>query len=272
MTKTATLDQDMNETARRKLVKKSALRVIKLDLINFDESYQRDVKRKHKSIISDFREEALGVPLVAEREDFSLWGVDGRQRITALKKMGRDTVRAEVFASQGVEHEAAIFKLINIERTKLSAGEEFRALLTAHDEVAWAIKGAVEAKGFNIQLGRAGQRPNSGWKTLTGVNTLRRMYHEAKGVESIAFALTVATECWPEDKIAVNSALMGGLSVWWIRREGVIDMERLTARFRTATPHKVMYAANQSTIAGNRAGAIADVLERLYTKRLHKAK
>jgi hypothetical protein len=72
------------------LVVKSALRVVKLSDLSVDQSYQREVKSGHKSIVSDFNEEALGVPLVGQRSDGSLWIVDGLQRVTALKKLGRD--------------------------------------------------------------------------------------------------------------------------------------------------------------------------------------
>lgn len=261
------IDQNLNE-GKRKLVKKSALRVIKLADIQFDESYQRSVKPKHKRIIADFKEEALGIPLVAEREDGSLWGVDGQQRITALKKMSKETVRAEVFHSKGPEHEAEVYCLVNIQRTKPTACEEFRGLLTAQNKDAWEIKDAVEKEGFIIASGRSGYRPNSNWKQISGINALRSI-HKNQGVEAITFVLTVAKECWPEDKMAVNSRMMMGLARWWISLDA-IDMERLIPRFRKTTPHKILYAANQQNVVGEMIQPVVNILDKLYNSRLRK--
>src|SRR5688572_29909905 len=125
----------------KKLVTKSALRTVDLDLLAVDSAYQRDVRHGHKKIIADFNDQALGIPLIGEREDSTLWIVDGLQRITALKALGKTKARVEVFASKGIEHEAEVFKLVNLNRTKLKPVEEFKALLAAHDKESWDIKG-----------------------------------------------------------------------------------------------------------------------------------
>lgn len=260
---------------KRKLVKKSALRVVALDDLKTDPSYQREVKGKHKKIVADFDETALGIPIVGERGDGSLWIVDGLQRATAVRKLGWRTIRAEVFASQGPEHEASIFKLVNMNRVKLTPMEEFKALLTAHDADVWAVKEAVEAAGFRVGHRHGPGKNSLNGKTIDCVNTLRRAARDCKGVRVITDSLEVIKACWPDDPMAVNSRIIAGLAIWWARCEGVIDMERLVPRFRRTTPHKILYAAGQMATGGAGGGsmnAVADFLERLYARRARREK
>jgi hypothetical protein len=246
-----------------RMVQKAALRVVDIDSLQVDESYQRPVKGKHKKIAAEFDEVALGIPLVGEREDGSLWIVDGRQRIEALRKMGtRSTVRAEVFASRGPEHEAEVFKLVNMNRTRLTAHEEYKALLAAHDEDAWAVKEAVESCGYRVTHG--GTRSDQAVMYVSAVNTL--MYLQRKyGAESIKFALTAAKECWPGDKLGVFNAILMGLGRFWARYEGAVDLERLYPRLRSVTPQKILYSASQ-TVASSGGEATVQVLEKVYRK------
>ena len=94
---------------RKMLTTERALRIVAVADLQVDPSYQRCVKPNHKKIARDFDPNALGVPLVGQREDHSLWIVDGQQRVEALKLLGKVNVRVEVFASKGPEHEAHVF-------------------------------------------------------------------------------------------------------------------------------------------------------------------
>lgn len=252
-------------------VTKQALRVLQLDSISTDSSYQREVKPGHKKIQRDFDENALGIPVVGERSDGTFWIVDGLQRITALRGMGKTTVRAEVFASRGPEHEAEVFKKINLNRTKLSSYEEYRALLTAHDEEAWAIKDAVEKCGFKITSGRHKSSTFSAANSyVTSVNTLFYIYR-THGTDAITFALTCAKDCWPGDPLGVYHTLTKGLASFWAGNDGVIDLDRLYPRLRSVTPQKIIYSAAQLINTGKDSSSgstVAQVLMQLYKKRL----
>ncbi len=267
----------MTSTTSRTVVK-AALKVVRLDTLNTDTSYQRGIKPRHKRIIADFDENALGIPLIGEREDASLWIVDGLQRITALRKMDRKEARCEIFRSDGPEHEAEIFKFVNLNRTKLTVAEEFQALLTAGDALAWQIKETVESLGYKLLLNNHGRGkgvgdvPNA--KNLICVNTLRRVSADAeRGIEALGMCLRMADAAWPGDAMGINSSMIAGLSTLYKRLKGVIDEERLLPRLRTTTPYKIIYAANQQNISGgDKASSMADVLEKIYHRRLSKAK
>jgi len=265
----------MAETTKRTVVK-AALKVVRLDKLNVDSSYQREVKSGHKRIIAEFNEDALGIPLVGERSDGSLWIVDGQQRIAALRKLGHKEVRAEVFASDGPEHEATVFKLVNMRRIKLTPAEEFKALLGAHDPLAWQIKEMVESLGYKLALSRKSSKTSgpAGAKMLSCVNTLLSVAKHY-GIDHIKFALTTADKAWPDDPKGVVNTIISGLSLFYHRRDKLIDEEKFLTRMQTTTPYKLQYAAAQVSVGSTGSGrcfAMAEVIDKLYDKRIVKRK
>lgn len=264
------MSKETENTSKRTVVK-GALRVLRLDTLQADDSYQRPVKARHKRIVTDFNEEALGVPLIGERADGSLWIVDGLQRVTALRKLGKREVRAEVFASRGPEHEAEVFKLVNLNRTRLLPTEEFRALLTSHDEQAWKLKQVVEECGFRMVLGKTSSRDRSGIGKqaaleLTCTSTLLQI-NKRWGLEPIRFALTVIPQAWPGDPQGSRHDILGGLATYHHRQNGIVDLDRLLPRLRGVTAQKVLYTAKQMTLSNNMWESVADVIDRLNRKR-----
>lgn len=253
----------MAKVSERTVVK-AALRVLNVADLKVDSSYQREIKPGHRRIMSEFNEEAFGIPLVGEREDGSLWIVDGLQRITAIGKMGRRQVRAETFASNGPEHEAAVFKLVNMNRTKLKPLEEYKALLTAHDDLAWQVENVVNACGFKVSDGKT-RMP----KYVSCVKVLMRSVRDY-GPDCIKFTLTTIAECWPDDSLGTNNNLIGGLVSFWKRNEGLVDIEKMTPRFRASSPLKILQAARQINLSNDANGAVADMLEKLMRRRKPK--
>lgn len=251
-----------------RLTANQALRVVPIDKIGVDPSYQRGVRGKHKKIVTEFDANALGVPVVGEREDGSLWIVDGLQRMTALSKLERKTMRAEVFKSDGPEHEAAIFRKINQNRTKLTPGELFQARLTEGDEAAWAIKKLVEAEGMRLvtNAGRHEAASQSS-REVTAINTLVRIY-ETQGGGAISFALKAIQGGWPNDPVWLKSDLIKALAGFYHAHDGAVDLGRLTDRMMTTTPAKVMYSAGLG--AGDRSTNATAIVEKLYRKQLRR--
>lgn len=255
------------------LTTKTALRVVNIEDIGFDPSYQRDVVRSHRKIVSEFDENALGVPLVGQRSDGTLWCVDGRQRLTALGKLGKKTVRAEVFVSSGPEHEANVFKLVNGGRTKLQPGELFRAKLTAGDQEAWAIKSAVEAAGFKLLITRGrtgGGHGETAWREVRAVTTLTLVYRMggagSDGGKRITRTLKAAAEAWPGDMLAANSDIIGGIGQFYQHiGDDSVDDARLVDRLKQTTPAKLLYSAGLGI--GGRHANVAEMVGKMYAKR-----
>jgi hypothetical protein len=259
---------EKNARRGRRTVAEAAVKLLIIGDVNYDPSYQRDVVPGHKKIVAEYMPEALGVPLVGEREDGTLWCVDGRQRLTALAKLGKKHVRANVFASRGPEHEAEVFKRVNRDRTKLRPVELFNAMLSAGDEEAWGVKKVVEEFGFSIVKTKLNQAPHTTPETLAKqmgcVNSLLRVYRNG-GEQSLRFVMTVLRDCWPDDPLKNRDKLVLGLHSFYRRREGSVDTERLVPRLNTTAPGRIFYTAQQGV--GDITSNIADVVERAYKKR-----
>lgn len=258
-----------------RLVVNTAVRIVDVAALNVDYAYQREVKPKHAKIAAEFNEDAFGVPLVAERADGSLWIVDGLQRISAARLLKWREVRVKVFASDGLQHEAEVYRIVNIDRTRLTVQEEFRSMLVSGDEDAIAVKKVVESCGFKLKLQGGKQARGSmaneddSFYNLTCIGTLLNV-HRKIGDEAIVWVLNTVEKSWPGDRQAVNNKMVEGMAIYWERTEGNTQDEKLIPRLQTVTPHKVLYLANQGAIGGGKglSKAVADVIERVLRKRL----
>ena len=117
--------------------------MVEIDIINFDPSYQRpEVSETNTlAIARAFSWASFGALVVMERQNKSLWCVDGRQRWTAAKKRGDiQVVPCMVFQSNGRNHEAMAFLDLNTHRKYVSAIHKFMASVKAglkkHVEIA----------------------------------------------------------------------------------------------------------------------------------------
>lgn len=252
------------------LVKKNALREVPLDKIQTDHSYQRALNPVAvRKIEKDYNPVALGVPLVGERTDGTLWIVDGQQRVGALRKMGRHKhLRCEVFASNGPEHEAEVFRLVNKNRTAIKPIDLFCAMLVAGDESCLEIKRITEDHGFKIPKraieGEGTTAALSDGSTFWCVAALGKVYRQSGGA-GLKFIFSTLKQVWPDDPDRCRDTMVLGLHKFWLDHEQVVDMERLLARLEKTTPQKILYSANMGV--GDRATNVAAVFAQLYRKR-----
>lgn len=265
-------------TKNERMVKQNALRVLEIANLNVDYSYQRGVTSGVKKIAEDYDPIAFGIPLIGERSDGTFWIVDGQQRIEAIK-LRNDTrgpqhqqkhVRAEVFASDGPEHEAMVFKRVNKNRTQLKPLQLYHAMLTAGDAHTWKMKELIEKHGFKIPKGESRGKEESvenRAKRLSCVNRLSRILAIA-GEEGLDFVLSVMSKVWPDDPLRTKGELFAGLYLFWKNHDQVVDLDRLIPRLMTTTPAKIIYSAGLGI--NKTEGNVADVLERIYRKQLKK--
>lgn len=252
----------MGKTEVHKMVTKAAVRKVLLESLLVDTSYQREVKGGHTKIVDNFDEDALGILLVAEREDGTLWIVDGLQRVTALKKLGHSSVLARVFSSDGPEHEAHVFKRVNLDRTKLSPLELFRSLLAAQDADAWALKESVEAQQFRISTDS--RSPMS----LRCVSMLQRVQC-VHGLDALAFSLECCRDAWPGERVTLWSDIIYGLAWFYSEAGASVDMAVMKAKMATTTPQKIMYAARRQSLSNSPRSEVLELLKKLYKKRVN---
>lgn len=252
-------------------VVKNALRQVEIKDLQVDPSYQRSLVRGHKKIAAEYDPIAFGIPLVAQRDDGSLWIVDGQQRIAALKLRGTHKwVRCEVFASKGPEHEAEVFRQVNKNRTALKPLQLFHALLVAGDEQCWKVKNEVEKRGMAIPKGEShgtAADSESASKQVRCVDALVRILSRG-GPEALAFVLDAVSKAWPGDPRRTKYRILDGLYLFWKAMDKTADLNRLIPRLNTTTVTQLLYSAQLGI--GSAAANIAEVITKLYHKRIKK--
>jgi hypothetical protein len=268
----------MTKPKSARTVSDSALRVLDIETIKVGHRYQRQVSESAiEKIMKGYDPKALGIPVIGERDDGTLWVVDGQQRIAALKRMkdrDRRWVRCEVFASNGPEHEALIFKLINANRTKLTAEQLFHAALVSGDEQCHKLKRIMDEYGMQVMRGRPQTQmtPDAARdaKRVRTINFLLRVLGRSEqahnGEPAVRFILNVLSRVWPDDAIKQRSEIVEGLFSFWTNNNGLVDLDRLLPRLASTTPTKLVYSATLGV--GSRGQNVADVLQRVYRKKV----
>jgi hypothetical protein len=256
------------------MVKEKSFRKLNITELNVDPSYQREVKPGHKKILAKFDEAALGIPLIGMREDEngkrSYWIVDGLQRISAMLLKGWKEVRCEVFRSDGPEHEAHVFNLVNGGRTRLTPGELFHALLVAGDEVAHKVRDTVVANGYTI-LRVKGIGPNRGNVRPGEVGCVKTLWHVVRfhGTEPLAFALRVIKAAWYENPNGTRDAIIAGLAKWYAAKKDKdqpVNEEKFIKQCQLVTPDKLLYSASQGV--GSIHSNMLEVIQRVSQRKL----
>jgi len=102
--------------------------------LNIDTAYQRG-RMSEKIILGICRGmdmDKFGTLVVGERENGDMYVVDGQQRLSAWKRRGeKKSVPCRIFVSKGQAHEAAVFKAINENRTRVRAIDAYRSAVCA---------------------------------------------------------------------------------------------------------------------------------------------
>jgi hypothetical protein len=182
-----------------------------------------------------------------------------------------------VFASDGPEHEAVVFELVNRKRTTMTHGEIFRALLAGHDPQAWRVKHAVEEVGYSLHLPQddaaAGKAARSNPQQLVCFASLLRLErHATLGVESIKFALTMAKQAWPDSYDGTHNGMIVGLAMYFVQKEGLVNAERFARQLGSVTPHKILSAAREANLSNNLAEAVVtQLVKKIEKKRVKRA-
>lgn len=249
-------------------IQKPDTRMIDVDDLKVSEDYQREmivphVNEMHKS----FDTEAFGFPLVGERSDGSLWLVDGFQRVSAARKQGIRRVPCEVFASNGTQHEAALFRK-RAKRRNLSACQLFKALVAEGNEEACQILEVVNGVGLNVAGMAAVKRGGS----IGCIRSCRDAF-KLGGAEHLALVLTTLKRAWGGGhENAYHQAMVGGLSLFLFRYRGEVDVRRLTSKMASQSPAHVLGQAQPFKLmhGGSRDKAVGHAFKAYYDIGLRK--
>jgi hypothetical protein len=124
--------------------------------LRVDDTYQdRPREKMIVQIVQNFTPALLGIALVSERPDGSLYIVDGETRRQALlQRGGPDTMRCQVFKTSGCTEEALFFSLVNSNQSR-RAIKLLQKLQAYH--IAGIDKGfgrAIKECGFSLTRGK----------------------------------------------------------------------------------------------------------------------
>lgn len=126
--------------------------VLAIDAIQIDADYQRDLRHDLiDKIAREYDVVKAGPILVSQRDDGSLWCVDGQHRMIGAERAGETEVFANVVHGLSQEQEAAL-RLARNDRRADSIYEKFRTRLVMGDDVAHRIVEIVRQNNTDVNL------------------------------------------------------------------------------------------------------------------------
>ena len=243
-------------------------RMVDVDLLNVSVEYQREMIVPHiNEMEKNFDAEAFGLPLAGERDDASLWLVDGFQRVSMARKLGIRRVPCEVMKSKGVEHEAALFRK-RAKRRNLSACQLFKALVAEGNDEAKQILAVVNDAGLNV----AGMSHTRRGGTIACIKSCRDAF-KLGGGEHLSLVLMTLKRAWGNGhENAYHQAMVDGLSLFLFRYHGEVDIRRLTGKMATESPLHVLGQAKPFKLmhGGSRGKAVGHAFKAYYDLGLRK--
>ena len=248
-------------------MKKSNVRLISVDLLTTDMTYQSPVKESHvKDIVKNFNLEAVGIITVSHR-DGKYHVTDGQHRVEVYKRKGIKYIYAEVHEGLTQEEEAEMYILLNKAPNK-SVNSIGKADLATGETYAVDIEYYVNKAGLQVDYDKSG----SVKKTISAYGTLKTIYKKHGG-EHLYDVLTLSKEIYGNSYHELKAWNLKGTSDFIVtfpqhdrnRLRAVVskhdfkDIERMTSR-------------KSVEIGKTKQKSLPYVLVDLYNKRLSKDK
>ena len=203
---------------------------------------------KVAKIAANFSEYIANEPKVSYRNG-RYFVFDGQNTIEARKTCngGRDLpIRCKVFYGLSKEHEALLFAVQTGISSELTAGEQLRAKLVAHEENACDFVSVTEDTGVRFALDGI----RAPWK----IYCIRSAYYIYKsyGASLYREMLSVLVDAWGGDSDSFLSGILHGMARFLALYQGEYSRERLILRLRTVHPKTI------TRLAQNGTGNVAD--------------
>lgn len=241
---------------------------------NCDYSYQRPLSRYQVNKLKrEFDPDLLGVMLISQRPDGSLWVLDGQHRLTALVEMERGSalVPAMIYHHLDLQTEAKVFAQTNKNRLYLSPNYAFRARLLAGDKIATTINEIVQGRGFHINYWKSlpGQSPGMARPEgmLTCVGEIESVYTDFHDTQMLTTTLGVIADAWGTEVIGLTAAILRGVAIFLHNFSRTMDRERLITIMARTSPTRLLNDARDIG-AGNSPSAVTLLLIRRYNLQL----
>ena len=248
-------------------MKKSNVRLISVDLLTTDMTYQSPVKESHvKDIVKNFNPEATGIITVSHR-DGKYYVTDGQHRVEAYKRMGIKYIYAEVHEGLTQEEEAEMYILLNKAPNK-SVNSIGKADLATGETYAVDIEHYVNKAGLQVDYDKRRTVKN----TISAYGSLKYIYKKHGG-EHLYDVLTLSKEIYGDTYFELQAWNLKGTSEF-IATFPEHDRNRLRAVVskRDFKDIERMTSRKSVEIGKTKQKSLPYVLVDLYNKRLSKDK
>lgn len=213
--------------------------VLRIEDLNFDDTYQRKVSTtKVREIVRQFDIGIVGALIVSKREDGKYYVVDGQHRIEAMRLLSIESIMCVVHTGLSIADEATLFRKCNNTRKAPSALDNFKADLIANNDTAIKINDLVESTGFIINVTRTKtDRPS-----ISAVSALMKVYKEI-GEEGLRNVLGVLRET----TLKPTHTDIAGMGIFLRYYNDKIDKDNLIKKMQKSSPIEILSKSRQMT-------------------------
>ena len=132
---------------------------VKCSILNLDTSYQRIPDSNDlKKIIKNYDPRQVRKLVLSQREDGSLWVLDGNHtRIATMEVLGNDSMLdAEIYTGLSIEEEADLFYKLNTNSKTVSFNDKLKARYTKKEPLVVAYISALDESLITYSFARSG--------------------------------------------------------------------------------------------------------------------
>lgn len=189
------------------------VKLINLANLFADESYQRPVDDSFvRKLVLTFDERRVGTIDISDRGDNQYAIIDGLQRVSAMKLVGKTACYCSIYEGLTIPEEAALFYHKNRDRKYVHPYYHYRARVVAGDPTAIEIEKIVRANGFAMAVGAA--KPGTSTENnLAGIRAIEDIYSYTSEhrEEALSPTLALVRRCWAGREGATQAPLLKGL-------------------------------------------------------------
>ncbi len=207
---------------------------VKPSIVKVDYRYQRPTDEKRvDTIAANYDPLRVGVPVLSQRSDGSLWYIDGAHRGAAIVKAGQGETPILCLVHEGltIEEEAGWFVILNGDRVAVDVMSKYRARLIKKEPVAVEIHNIAKSKGLAIGF-------NHGAKTISAIAAVEWV-HARKG--NLAAVLDVLVPWALIDERGLDGMLIKAVAIF-LAQYTEADPSHLSKRLMRAVPVAVLSA------------------------------
>lgn len=207
-------------------MKKMMFEELEVSKLMIDPTVQGALQGKRvEKIISDFREDQVGILIVSRRKNGQLVVLDGFHRSTALKRLGIERVMCQVYEGLTLKEEAEKYLYLNKERKQPRAVDDYKVSLVAGDETILAIQNILEQFEVKVDYG-----------AFTSPKSIVSIY-ENFGPSILSTTLEIYIEAWGKGNL--QGKFIAELAKFISYNYGKVDTKKLQLCLKAESFEKV---------------------------------